>query len=123
MQTDNVLRDSTPPVVNEVKMLKHLKLTAEEREETNHPALKFLRLADEILELDNPETGGHHYCIVSRPQGNSIRSLQDQFPGGILPRIIVKTIVHQLIIGLNWLHTCGGFVHTGNFSSSYFPSC
>ncbi|EFR05429.1 CMGC/CLK protein kinase [Nannizzia gypsea CBS 118893] len=112
VQSDIALRSSTSPVLNEVKMLKHLMPIAADEEEANNPALKFIRLADEILEIDNPATGGHHYCIVSQPQGNSVRTLQEEFPGGILPRLLVKSIVHQLFFGLNWLHACGRVVHT-----------
>ncbi|KAF3898435.1 Protein kinase domain-containing protein [Trichophyton interdigitale] len=111
VQADNVLRSSTPPVLNEVNMLKHLGSATLNQDEADKIALKHLRLAEEILEIDNPITGGRHYCIVSQPQGNSVRVLQE-FPGGILPRLIVKAIAHQLLIGLNWLHACAHVVHT-----------
>ncbi|GBF65334.1 dual specificity protein kinase [Trichophyton mentagrophytes] len=112
VQADNVLRSSTPPVLNEVNMLKHLGSATLNQDEADKIALKHLRLAEEILEIDNPITGGRHYCIVSQPQGNSVRVLQEEFPGGILPRLIVKAIAHQLLIGLNWLHACAHVVHT-----------
>ncbi|EFE37876.1 hypothetical protein TRV_07467 [Trichophyton verrucosum HKI 0517] len=112
VQTDNVLRASIPPVLNEVNMLKHLKSAAVETKEINHPGVDFIRFAEEILEIDSPVTGGRHYCIVTKPQGNSVRALQDEFPGGILPRLLVKSIVHRLFFGLNWLHAGARVVHT-----------
>ncbi|EEQ31900.1 protein kinase domain-containing protein [Microsporum canis CBS 113480] len=58
---------STSPVLNEIKMLRHMKTFVDKE----HPGLFFTRLADDILEIDGP-AGGRHYCVVSKPQGNSV---------------------------------------------------
>ncbi|KAM5433064.1 hypothetical protein MferCBS31731_007288 [Microsporum ferrugineum] len=98
---------STSPVLNEIKMLRHMKTFVDKE----HPGLFFTRLADDILEIDGP-AGGRHYCVVSKPQGNSVRILQERFPNAILPKLLVRSIVHRLFFAVNWLHATCGVVHT-----------
>lgn len=106
MQVDNA-RSLIAPVLNEVNMLQRMKSLAEK----DHPGLDFTRLAQDIFDVNGPT--GRHYCIVSKPQGNSVRTLQEMFPNGVLPRLLVKSIVHHLLFSVNWLHTICGLVHTG----------
>ncbi|KAM5448142.1 hypothetical protein McanMca71_004250 [Microsporum canis] len=105
VQVDNA-RSLIAPVLNEVNMLQRMKSLAEE----DHPGLDFIRLAQDIFAVNGPT--GRHYCIVSKPQGNSAPTLQEMFPNGVLPRLLVKSIVHHLLFSVNWLHTICGLVHT-----------
>ncbi|KAF3482748.1 CMGC/SRPK protein kinase [Arthroderma uncinatum] len=87
-------------------MLRRLKSFASE----DHPGLDFTRLADDIFETKGPT--GQHYCIVSKPQGTSVRTLQELCPDAKFPKLLVKSLVYHLLFSLNWLHTTCGVVHT-----------
>ena len=95
------------PVLNEVNMLRRLKKFADK----DHPGLDFTRLANDIFELEGPS--GCHYCIASKPQGNSVRTLQETFPNAVLPKLLVKSLIHRLLFSANWLHAICGVAHTG----------
>jgi hypothetical protein len=104
------------PVLNEVRMLRYLKKFADK----DHPGLDFARLAQEIFEIEGPS--GLHYCIASKPQGNSVRTLQETIPDAKLPKLLVKSLIHRLFFSLNRLHAICGVVHTGklfNMSHAY----
>ncbi|KAK2780711.1 hypothetical protein FQN52_002079 [Onygenales sp. PD_12] len=79
-------------------------------QEADHPGLDFTRLATDIFEIDGPS--GRHNCIVAKPQGSSVRTLQETFPNAKLPKPLVKSLVHRLLFSLNWLHFCCGVIHT-----------
>lgn len=98
------------PILHEISMLRHLRTCAQTK--PDHPGLLFTRLAEEIFEIQGP-FGGRHYCIVSKPQAGSLRSLQEIFPNGILPKLLVRSLMHRLLLSLNFLHAEGGVVHTG----------
>lgn len=95
------------PVLNEINMLRRLEKFARK----DHPGLDFTRLAQEIFQTNS--TFGRHYCIVSKPRGNSIRTLQETFPNAVLPKILVKCLIAHLFYSVNWLHTTCGVAHTG----------
>ena len=84
------------------------------READDHPGIDFTRLARDIFEIDGPY--GRHYCIVTKPQGGSLRTLQETFADAIFPRMLVKSLVHRLWFSVNWLHATCGVVHTGMLS-------
>lgn len=78
--------------------------------ERDHPGLLFTRLADDIFEIHGPS--GRHYCIAMKPQGVSVRTLQDFFPDGKLPKLPVKSLIHRLLFAINWLHADCHIIHT-----------
>lgn len=88
-------------------MLRRLGKFAEE----DHPGIDFTRLARDIFEIDGPS--GSHHCIVSKPQGKSVRFMQKIFPNARLPKILVKSTIHQSLFSLNWFHAICGVAHTG----------
>lgn len=98
------------PVLNEVNMLQRLKKLASE----DHPGLDFTRLANDIFEIGS--LSGRHYCIAFKPQGNSVRTLQETFHNAMLPKLLVKSLVHRLFFSVNWLHVTCGVAHTGGLS-------
>lgn len=98
----------TSPVINEVKMLRRLTKFAQL---FDHPGLDFTRLAHDIFEVDGPS--GRHYCIAAKPQGPSLRTLQETLPHAILPKLLVKSLIHRLFFAVNWLHAICGVIHTG----------
>ncbi|KAJ5513403.1 protein kinase [Penicillium fimorum] len=71
------------------------------------------RLADDIFEIQRtPFCDRRHYCIASKPQGQSMRVLQETFPNAILPKLLVKSIIHRLWLSGNWFHSSCGVIHT-----------
>jgi hypothetical protein len=80
-------------------------------QEADHPGLDFTRLARDVFEVDGPT--GRHYCVATKPQGGSLRTLQETFPDAILPKLLVKSLIHRLLFSVNWLHATCGVVHTG----------
>jgi hypothetical protein len=88
-------------------MLRHLKEVAKD----DHPGLDFIRLAEDIFQIDGPE--GQHNCIVTRPEGVSVRFLQEYYPDAVLPKLLVKSLVHRLLFAINFLHVRANVIHTG----------
>lgn len=95
------------PVLNEVAMLQRLGKFAQE---ADHPGLDFTRLAQDIFEINGPS--GPHYCVVTKPQGPSLRTLQESLPNAILPKLLVRSLIHRLLFSVNWLHATCGVMHT-----------
>ncbi|KGO74117.1 hypothetical protein PITC_021750 [Penicillium italicum] len=94
------------PVLNEINMLRRLEHFANE----DHPGLDFTRLARDIFEIKS--LSGVHYCIAYKPQGNSLRTLQEIFPDARIPKCLVKSLIHRLFFSVNWLHATCGVAHT-----------
>lgn len=94
--------------------MKILRQLGDVAHDNNHPGLNFTRLADDIFEIDGPTSS--HCCIAMEPQGVSLRILQDVFPDGILPKLLVKNLVHRLLFAINFLHADCNVVHTGKIA-------
>ena len=95
-------------------MLKRLSKFAKK----DHPGLDFTRLALDIFEVE-PEietVDGRHYCVAFKPQGNSVRTLQETFSDAILPKLLVRSLIHRLFFAVNWLHAICGVAHTGQIT-------
>lgn len=95
-------------MLNEIAMLQRLGRLAHE---ADHPGMDFTRLAQDIFQIDGP--WGPHYCIATKPQGASLRTLQAVFPNARLPKILVKSLIHRIFFAVNWLHVTCGVIHTG----------
>ncbi|WEW60885.1 hypothetical protein PRK78_006373 [Emydomyces testavorans] len=93
------------PVLNEVKMLKHLKQFKEEAEAADLAYVKFARFADDIFEVD--DLTGRHYCMTFKPHPCSVRTLQKVFPDAALPKLLIRSTVHRVLFGLNFLRGIG----------------
>ncbi|KAJ5360886.1 kinase-like protein [Penicillium concentricum] len=91
VQIDNNADPS--PVLNEINML--------QLRYKDHPGLDFTRLASDIFETES--LSGRHYCIAYKPQGNSVRTLQETFPNAMIPKALVKALIHRLFFSMNWL--------------------
>jgi len=87
-------------------------------QEADHPGLDFTRLAGDVFEIDGPS--GRHYCIATKPQGSSLRTLQETFANAILPKFLVKSLIHRLLFSVNWLHATCGVIHTGMLNEGVF---
>lgn len=106
------------PVLNEVKKLQILTDMVQnpKPEAKDHVGPLFMRLARDIFEIQG--TYGNHYCIAFKPQGNSLRTWQEIFPDGKLPKFLVRHAVNRLWFCLNWLHAACGVVHTGKCTAN-----
>ncbi|KAL4892650.1 protein kinase [Aspergillus ambiguus] len=93
-------------VLNEINVLQRLKQFADK----DHPGLDFTTLARDIFETKS--LCGRHYCIAYKPQGNSVRTLQETFPNAMIPKLLVKSLIHRLFFSVNWLHATCGVAHT-----------
>lgn len=85
------------------------------RREGDHPGQDFTRLASDIFRIQGQF--GFHYCIAADLQGNSLSTLQRMFPNSMLPKRLVKSLVHRLLFSVNWLHATCGTIHTGESAS------
>jgi serine/threonine-protein kinase SRPK3 len=94
-------------------MLQRLKQFADK----DHPGLDFTRLARDVFETES--LSGRHYCIAYKPQGNSVRTLQETFPNAMLPKALVKSLIARLFVSVNWLHATCGVVHTGKSTNIF----
>ncbi|KAH8429436.1 uncharacterized protein LDX57_007099 [Aspergillus melleus] len=88
-------------------MLQRMKQFAET---ASHPGLCFTRLATDIFELHT--SSGRHFCIASKAQGHSLRTLQTSFPNARVPKLVVRSLVHRLFFAINWLHATCNLIHT-----------
>lgn len=99
-------------------MLRRLREFAKE---ADHPGLDFTRLALDVFDIDGQS--GRHYCIATKPQGSSLRALQETFANAIFPKMLVKSLVHRLWFSVNWLHATCGVIHTGMLYAWLAKSC
>ena len=102
-------------VLTEVAMLRHIAKNI--REMPDHVGIPFTRTADDILEIDGPY--GSHYCMAFKPQGTNLRFLQEVFPDAMVPKLLVKSLMHRLFVSLNFLHVKCGLIHTGKLNSPH----
>jgi len=57
---------------------------------------------------------GEHSCIVFEALGQSVLSFQKSSERGQLPLDVVRTIARQLLLALDYIHSCCNLIHTGN---------
>jgi serine/threonine-protein kinase SRPK3 len=56
---------------------------------------------------------GEHLCLVMELLGESLGTMQRRLQGFRFPISIVKEIARQTLLGLDYLHTGCGIIHTG----------
>ncbi|KAG8720255.1 hypothetical protein FRC09_009848 [Ceratobasidium sp. 395] len=90
---------------DEIAMLEKLQASPDPVHKGRRHLLKYY----ETFKISGPE--GAHQCIVTEVLGMSIDNLrlenQRRLPVGL-----VKTVLRQALLGLDYLHTCCGIVHT-----------
>lgn len=74
-----------------------------------------MRLATDIFEIQGKS--GRHYCIASKPQGGSLRQLQERVVDAKVPKILAKSFIHRLLFAVNFIHFRCWAVHTGKLLS------
>ena len=101
-------RDLTRGATNERDVLEMLKMSDPKHEGYHH----VLELLDWFIQ-DGPN--GQHMCLVYKAMGETLRRFQARFPRQRFPAPLMKRISRQLLLGLDYTHSCG-LIHTGTFS-------
>ncbi|KAJ5707344.1 hypothetical protein N7488_007145 [Penicillium malachiteum] len=57
-------------------------------------------------------TNADYWCLVQRPALQNLNQLQQIFPTGRVPSQLAKSILKQVLLGLDFLHRKCGIVHT-----------
>ena len=88
-------------------------------EVTEHPGLHH---CVEPLAIVSVESGhGLHRCIVTAPYGSTVDDIQVSQPHGQLTLPVVKNVVRQTLLALEFLHDVMDVVHAG--VQGYFIRC
>ncbi|KFY09136.1 hypothetical protein V492_05586, partial [Pseudogymnoascus sp. VKM F-4246] len=77
-----------------------------------HEGRAYIRNLHEAFELEGPEGGRKHWCLVHAPLGISLRDYQDTFPGSKYPVGVLKGVVRRLLHALDFLHREAAVIHT-----------
>ena len=91
----------------EVEVLKHLSLFQEE-----HPGQDYVRRMQDSFMINGPL--GDHHCIVYEPLLCTAMDFRNALPRQIMTPVILKHVLRHALQGLDYLHSVGGVIHTGN---------
>lgn len=106
------MEEGSSPFV-EVPILKRIS-----ESDDSHPGkAHVLRMLDHF-EHEGPN--GIHDCLTFGVHGNTVLSLQDAYPGRVLPIDLVKRISRQMLLALDFVHRSCGIVHTGLHAESIY---
>ncbi|PWY95405.1 kinase-like protein [Aspergillus sclerotioniger CBS 115572] len=94
-----------PEANQEVRILKHLAGM-----KTNHPGRGLVRSMIEEFQVAGPE--GSHQCIVYEPLLTSLLHFQATLNPKSLSEDLLKGALQQLLLGLDYLHSEAGVIHT-----------
>lgn len=89
------------------------------RQNPTHRGRVILRTCLESFEVASTE--GNHLCLVYEPMREPLWILQRRFVDGRLPLPIAKAYIFFLLVGLDFLHTDCGVVHTGKYQVFSIP--
>lgn len=83
--------------------------------QNDHPGQKFVRLISDSFEVTGPH--GIHTCLLYPPAGLDMRDCMQCLPGGTLAVPLVRAVVRNILLALNYLHQAN-IIHTGTFGDS-----
>ena len=69
-----------------------------------------------VLLLDNfihKGPNGEHLCLVMELLGENLVTMRRRLQGSRFPAAFVKNVARQTLLGLDYLHTSCGIIHTG----------
>ncbi|PGH02416.1 CMGC/SRPK protein kinase [Helicocarpus griseus UAMH5409] len=92
-----------------------------ETDQGDHPSKEFIRKLLGFFWVKGPNDRSH-LCLVHEPLGPSLAQIQDIIPQGRLPLGLLKPLLRQALIAVDFLHAKAGLIHTDlqvtNFLSS-----
>ena len=103
-------RDLSRGATDERDALETLKIIDPKHDGYNH----VLALLDSFTQ-DGPY--GQHMCLVYKAMGEPIGTFQARFAAQRFPTALMKRISKQLLLGLDYTHSCG-LIHTGTLLNS-----
>lgn len=83
------------------------------RQNPSHRGRAIVRTCLESFEVASTE--GNHLCLAYKPMREPLWILQRRFVDRRLPLPIVKAYIFFLLVGLDFLHSDCGVVHTGEY--------
>ena len=98
-------RDLSRAATDERDALETLRISDPKHDGYNH----VLALFDSFTQ-DGPY--GQHMCLVYKAMGEPIGTFQARFRAQRFPTALMKRISRQLLLGLDYTHSCG-LIHTG----------
>lgn len=90
----------------EVEVLKHLSAF-----KTKHPGSGLIRTMLDVFEVEGPK--GKHQCIVFEPLLTSVLHFQATMNPPSLTENLLKALLQQLLLTLDYLHSEAEVIHTG----------
>lgn len=86
-------------------------LAAKKAKSTDNPGFNHCMQLDSSFFIQSLH--GHHLCMVTEALGPSLTRLPGYLELRVLPTQVVKTIVRQTLLALNYLHSSCGIIHCG----------
>ena len=85
-------------------------------QDPSHPGHAHVVKLFDHFHFDGPN--GKHLCLVTELLGESVASLAYKYGELCLPPRFAKQIMHQVLLGLDYLHHSCNIIHTGTRKSS-----
>jgi len=92
----------------ELDILRHIRTLGTSHRGANH----VLGLLDKF---EHRGPNGNHMCLVVKPMGPDMTKYRRLFPKARTPLPMVKKIVTELLLALEFLHDMCGIIHTGEY--------
>ena len=92
------------------------------RERTpGHPGFRFC--VEPLAIVSTESRYGLHRCVVTQPYGSTVDDLQVAQPGVRFKLPVVKNIVRQTLLALDFLHNDLDVVHAGACCGDFYGYC
>lgn len=85
---------------------------------SNHIGRSLIRTSTDEFEIKNEH--GTYKFLVQPPMSLDLLKFQGRFPGKRLPEELLKSVVHHVLLALDFLHTEAKVIHTGTHRTSRF---
>ena len=99
---------SESDVTNESAIYKHISMARN----PNHPGKEYIRAIQDSFYLTSG-AGNTHQCLVHDVLSNDIQDLRYRHPDRKFPEDMLRPILIQLLVALDFLHTECHIIHTG----------
>ena len=83
---------------------------------SNHIGRSLIRTSTDEFEIKNEH--GTYKFLVQPPMSLDLLKFQSRFPGKRLPEELSKSVVHHVLLALDFLHTQAKVIHTGTHRTS-----